>query len=137
VDAIRANGRAVPVEVNPRYTASVEVIERASEVRAIRLHADAASRGRLPEGVLLDQHHYGGKGILYALEETEISGSFSAHLDSINRSVSGCRIADIPATGERIGPGRPVVSLLADADDPQQAETKLQRLAVQLRSRLD
>ena len=40
---------------------------------------------------------------------------------------------DVVDVGERIRPGRPVVSLLVDADDPQQAETKLQRLAAQLR----
>ena len=41
MDAIQSGGQVVPLEVNPRYTASVEVIERVSGLQAIALHANA------------------------------------------------------------------------------------------------
>ena len=81
-------------------------------------------------------HRCCGKGILYATEATRISGRFSAQVAALNQAPMGCRIADIPAIGERIRSGRPIVSMLVDADEPRQAETKLQSLAEQLRSLL-
>ncbi len=48
VDAIIADEKVWPVEVNPRYTASVEVLERALAISAVGLHVAACRDARLP-----------------------------------------------------------------------------------------
>ena len=48
VDGIAAGGRFFPVEVNPRYTASVEIVERLHGLSAIAAHAAACRHDRLP-----------------------------------------------------------------------------------------
>jgi predicted ATP-grasp superfamily ATP-dependent carboligase len=136
VDAIQSRHDLWPVEVNPRYTASVEVIERATGVRAIARHArawtgqDPSSGGpNAPIGSV-------GKAILYATEKVYVSHRFTAAVERINRSESDWSVADIPVEGQRISSGRPVATLLVAADDAEHAVAKLEERAVQMRQLL-
>ncbi len=61
VDLVMAGGRLWTIEINPRYTASIEVLERASAVRTtsrrrsrllcVQAHVDACTRGILPQPI--------------------------------------------------------------------------------------
>jgi predicted ATP-grasp superfamily ATP-dependent carboligase len=57
IDFIRTPAEIWLLEVNPRYTASVEILERTSGRHFIALHAAACQYGRLPDRVRGDRFH--------------------------------------------------------------------------------
>jgi len=100
------------VEVNPRYTASMELVERAYGLNIFGLHL-AALEGRLPDWDLA-AHLEGpsfGKGIVYARRGVTMPDT-SGWLTSERR--------DIPFPGDRIEAGRPVCTVLAEGTDREQ-----------------
>ena len=111
VDLVIAEGRdgepcPFLVEVNPRYTASMELVERAYGLNVFSAHLDALE-GRLPDFSLAEhlEGHYLGKGIVFArktltMPETEDWGK------------RGRR--DIPFPGDRIEAGHPICTVLAE-----------------------
>ena len=103
VDAIRHDGRVHPVEVNPRYTASVEVLELALEVQALQLHCQACA-GQPIEVTVRPPHRLIGKAILYA------------PADLVFKAVPphGFSGADIPPTGAHIKQGHPVLTIIVN-----------------------
>ena len=102
VDAIKRQGRIYPVEVNPRYTASVEALEHALGYQAIRFHCDACT-GRLPDIGERVAGHLVGKAILFAPVDLIFTGCVE----------DGFAIADIPAQGTAIRQGQPILTVMA------------------------
>jgi predicted ATP-grasp superfamily ATP-dependent carboligase len=104
------DGRPSPflVEVNPRYTASMELVERAYGLGVFSLHLEAMA-GRLPGFSLRERlcvpGPYLGKGIVYARRTVIIPGT--DEWEKLGRR-------DIPFPGERIGAGHPVCTVLAE-----------------------
>jgi predicted ATP-grasp superfamily ATP-dependent carboligase len=110
-DFILKDGRVFLTEVNPRYSASMELIEKAYSMPVFDLHVRAITHGTLPEFDLAsvmraDTPRFYGKAILYA--EREIL------TPNTNRWLH-TRVRDIPRPGERISSGKPVCTLLAEA----------------------
>jgi len=112
VDLIVTDGpdgspRVFLVEVNPRYTASMELVERAYGLNVFSLHLEAMA-GRLPVFSLAEhvrsQGLYFGKGIVYARRAVTVP-------DTDGWTERGRR--DIPFPGERIEAGHPVCTVLA------------------------
>src|SRR5262249_20103845 len=69
VDCILRDDVPYPVEVNPRYTASVEVLEHATGVSALALHGAVFDWGReIPKGPAPPASTFVGKAILFARE---------------------------------------------------------------------
>jgi predicted ATP-grasp superfamily ATP-dependent carboligase len=124
VDLVIADGpddRPSPflVEVNPRYTASMELVERAYGLGVFSLHLEAMT-GRLPEFSLRERLHapgsYLGKGIVYARRTVTIPGTNG--WKKLGRR-------DIPFSGERIGAGHPVCTVLAEGRGRDTCWTRL------------
>ena len=112
VDALRAPGGITPVEVNPRYTASVEVLERALDVPAVRLHVEACA-GALPPHALAASRIRVGKAYLFAPRDLAVP-DLSALIG--NKATGGdLQIADIPAAGTGVAAGAPILTLLVRA----------------------
>ena len=105
VDAIKRQDGIYPVEVNPRYTASVEVLELALGCQAIKLHCDACNN-QLPD------HEEGGRGKLIG------KAILFAPVDFIFTKCAGkgFSIADIPAPGTAIKQGQPVLTVLVNGN---------------------
>lgn len=99
-------GEAVyPLEINPRYTASMELVERAHGINIFGSHL-AACRGRLPAFDL--GAHFGsgcfGKAVIFAQK------------DLVFRDPQwwfGRGARDLPFEGERIGRGKPVCTVFS------------------------
>lgn len=105
-----ADGRLRPflLEINPRYTGSMELIEWAYGLNIYSLHLEACD-GRLPEFTLsehLNEKFY-GKGIVFARQEIIIKNS--KDWPELGRR-------DIPFPGDRINQGHPVCTVLASGD---------------------
>jgi predicted ATP-grasp superfamily ATP-dependent carboligase len=96
------------LEVNPRYTGSMELIEWAYGLNIYTLHRDACD-GHLPDFTLLEQDEHGfyAKGIVFARQDVVIE-------NTENWLSSGRR--DIPFAGDRISQGHPVCTIFAQAD---------------------
>ena len=109
VDAVCDNGKIIPVEVNPRYTASVEVVELAMGVPLIEYHVRAC-RGQLPERMPMPEKLC-GKAVLFAPCDFEIGRDLYASKDNI--AGDSTRLADIPPRGAGIKNGHPLLTLLA------------------------
>lgn len=117
VDAIVNDEGVWPVEVNPRYTASVEILERALNFAAIRWHVEACRSGELPESGSatapkdgLDQF---AKAIVYATCEFAVDASVKRELCERNGEAQDPLVADIPTVGTSVGVGEPIVTVFA------------------------
>jgi predicted ATP-grasp superfamily ATP-dependent carboligase len=66
VDFIRTADELWPVEVNPRYTASIEVLERVMGSQFLAFHAAAYTSGLLPESPPSLRGDFAGKAVVYA-----------------------------------------------------------------------
>ena len=100
--------RSVPyaVEVNPRYCASMELVERARGISIFEVHARACA-GELPHFEITGPGPAGvlGKAIVFAREDVvpEETPHWLAHDD----------VRDVPPPGERIERGHPICTVFA------------------------
>ncbi|MGH7629138.1 MAG: ATP-grasp domain-containing protein [Gemmatimonadales bacterium] len=109
IDFVARDGVPWPIEVNPRYTASMELVERAHGVSVFELHARACA-GELPGFDSLVGRRLGavwGKAIVYATGDVTMR--------EIRRWWRDERVRDVPHPGERIARGRPICTLLGSA----------------------
>ena len=122
-DFILRNDRPVVVEVNPRYCASMELLEHASGRSVFALHL-AACRGELPERVG-EPTEVWGKAIVYASRTVTVP-------DTTEWLAQG--VHDVPHPGELIRAGHPICTVLASAPTRSRCETALQSEAARLRA---
>jgi predicted ATP-grasp superfamily ATP-dependent carboligase len=106
IDFIATGGVPCPIEVNPRYSASMELLERSRALSIFEVQ-ERACRGNLPKPV--EPAGVQGKAVVFARRNV-VMGDTREWLD--DRSV-----ADIPQPGERILPGRPICTVFASGDD--------------------
>lgn len=115
VDCIRRDDGPWPVEVNPRYTASVEVLECATGVPTLALHGGAFGASVVPpparstRGVV-------GKVILYAREAFHFPGSGPWRDVLANQQIPwDMALADIPNALNGIVAGKPIMTVMSRA----------------------
>jgi predicted ATP-grasp superfamily ATP-dependent carboligase len=123
VDAVLQGATLWPVEINPRYPASAEVLERALGLSAISLHVAACLDGKLPEnGSLPSPDSVAttcGKAILFARRKMVAP----ACLGDIAHQQSQCpwpQLADLPAEGTLNEPHSPVLTVFASGETETQ-----------------
>jgi predicted ATP-grasp superfamily ATP-dependent carboligase len=131
IDYVVRNGKPYPIEINPRYTASVEVLEHALGINALRLHQNVfEGRETKPERIVPKRKQYVGKVILFAKQALIVPGdaSWNAALD---QPIADLRsFADIPPPGQHLDKGRPIVSLFSRS-------TSMNRCLIILRRRVE
>jgi predicted ATP-grasp superfamily ATP-dependent carboligase len=158
---LAADGRAWILEVNPRYTASVEVVERASGVGVMAWHVAAVSGDgsalasaaspppsrRRGAGTIRESRargegggtvcgHY-GKAILFARQDVFVTTEFADW--ALERTAIPPRwpeLADLPRGGTRIFAGRPVVTVFAEGTSKDDVENLLRQDAAEIEQRL-
>lgn len=137
VDAIENQAGIWPVEVNPRYTASVEVLERGMSIHAIALHVTACRTGNLPTNVSKPSDFCCGKAVLFATHDITIGDDFPTYISRVNPGLDWPCIADMPRVGTMIQRGQPVISLFSRASTSSETLSKLRALADEVRLLLD
>jgi uncharacterized protein len=120
VDFVMSRGRPVPIEVNPRYTAAMELAERLYGISIARVHAEACA-GKLPSFAPEPRRTTVGKTIVYARTDTVIGDTTSWLADS--------SVRDIPLPGSRIAAGRPICTVFAEARTVAACEAALRERA--------
>jgi predicted ATP-grasp superfamily ATP-dependent carboligase len=114
-DFVLRGTRPVVVEVNPRYCASMELMERATGCSIFALHVDAC-HGRLPATPPPAPHGVWGKRIVYAPGDFRV-GDTSAWL------ARGWR--DVPVSDQAFAAGQPICTVLASAPATAECERRL------------
>jgi predicted ATP-grasp superfamily ATP-dependent carboligase len=129
VDAVVADRMVWPVEVNPRYTASVEILERANGRSLLACHAAACAGRVLPAEAAPAGHSHmetaWGKRILFARQDLKISRETAEHFLSAAGATSDPPLADIPPAGSKIATGHPILTVFASGKGLAEVETAL------------
>ncbi len=111
MDFILSKGEIYPIEVNPRYTAAMELVERAYGLAMFDLHVRAVTHGELPDFNLakarVKEHGFHAKTILYAKKTGHAP-------DTQSWMERGLR--DVPHPGEALLSGKPICTILASAE---------------------
>ncbi|MBX7168370.1 MAG: ATP-grasp domain-containing protein [Pirellulales bacterium] len=126
VDGVVQGDTYWPIEINPRYVASLEVLEMAGSVRqlgstsTIALHVDACADGKLPDAVPSTvELPWAGKRIVYAASALRVSSPVAqAWLES-------AQVADVPVAGSEIAAETPIATVLATGSSRQQVLERL------------
>ena len=126
VDFVLKDGLPWPVEVNPRYTASVEVLElalgRPFLIEHVRAFDPGRAEGLLPLAPPPSRCGVVGKGYVFAPAPCR----FPDRLRSWNDAGTP-RWADLPAPGSGFATGEPVLTLFARGMSRADCERRLQR----------
>jgi uncharacterized protein len=139
IDFIARDGVPFAVEINPRWSASVELVERAYGLPVFAAHAAACQDGSLPDFDLSALRRSGpamGKAIVFARSDVTVGDtrpwiggqwsvvggqwSLTSPATGHRPPIAGHRppatdhgIRDVPRPGERIPAGRPVCTIFA------------------------
>jgi len=126
IDFILAGGVPYLIEVNPRYTASMELFEGSTDANLLDIHLEALARGRLPSAPL-PLRRFLAKGILYATRSLAWSSPvIDAALD----------IRDRPVEGETFDRGQPICTLVVRGGSPEESRRCLAEAAHRVRRAL-
>jgi predicted ATP-grasp superfamily ATP-dependent carboligase len=146
VDMIVEGERVWTLEVNPRYTASVEIVDRYSGASSIAAHAAACGEGlgAGDEGtektsqfrVQSTVTSYHGKAVLYAKRDVVITPSFaqSSLAEALRRPWPA--LADVSPAGTVIEAGRPILTVFASGEATNDVEGQLRIRARELERQL-
>jgi predicted ATP-grasp superfamily ATP-dependent carboligase len=152
IDFIQRDGIPWPVEINPRYTASVEVLELADGISALSLHRQvfeafperhtsptpAPALCRNPK---TDSPGALGKAVLFARAPLVFpdDGHWKSYREECRETRSLWNIpafADIPPPGRRIEAGGPILTFFAEEESIPECLNRLREMARDLDRRL-
>jgi predicted ATP-grasp superfamily ATP-dependent carboligase len=124
IDFVARDGVPYAIEVNPRWSASMELVERAYGLSVFGAHAEACAAGALPTFDLARARRGAGaigKAVVFARRDV-VAGDTRAWLADPS-------VRDVPHPGERIQAGRPFCTVFAAARDAAACYTALVRRA--------
>ncbi len=139
------------IEVNPRYTASMEIVERVNGVQAMAAHAAAFSEGprTSDRGVAYSAPKptqprasspkplAHGKAILFAKRDITVPKQFAERALPEALRAPWPRLADIPTAGMPIEAGRPILTLFAEGATLDDVEYRLREQAMRIERALE
>jgi predicted ATP-grasp superfamily ATP-dependent carboligase len=108
IDFVLREGEPYVLEINPRYCASMELMERGGGISVFEAHVSACG-GALPSVDLASRGEVLGKAILYARRDVVVGDS--------RRWLVRDDVRDVPFPGERIRRGYPVCTVFARGAD--------------------
>jgi predicted ATP-grasp superfamily ATP-dependent carboligase len=134
VDFISHNDGPHPIEVNPRYTAAVEVVEHAAGVAVFREVPSPPAPLPSGKGAGGDGTCLIGKAVYYAPHTIHFppSGPWDDDLAGAFDPWRVPKFADIPEPASAIEPGAPVLTFFAAGSTPAEVRERLQSRAVEL-----
>jgi uncharacterized protein len=118
------------IEVNPRYTASMELIERAYGLSVFQLHVEAVLHGTLPQfrlESLLNVGGFFGKSILFSEKDAVVP-------ENLNWRAWDTK--DIPAPGEQLRKGSPICTIFAGQPSYDETFAELVRQTEMIKDRI-
>ena len=123
IDLIVANDRVWAIEVNPRYTASVEVLEQGLGRAVLADHLRACGVEPPAAGPIRRTSRFVAKEVLFARH----SARFTGRLTSCQGLDQFPEVADIPAPGTLLERGQPVLTVFGRGATPAACRRDLAR----------
>jgi predicted ATP-grasp superfamily ATP-dependent carboligase len=141
VDFVLDSEQVWTVEVNPRYTASVEIVERCTGARAIEAHVAACGdltfdSGRADDSPTCDGANCHGKATLFVNRDVVISQEFADYSIAESLRSPWPMLGDVSAAGTPIENGRPVLTIFASGTSVAEVERRLRERVVEVERRL-
>ena len=124
IDYIFADDVPWLVELNPRYTASVEVLEQAFGRALLAEHATACGHRAVTVRERPAPSHIIGKQIVYATRDMT-APLLDQLFEADGRALESPLIADIPASGSRIANGWPICTVFAEENSLGECRVEL------------
>jgi predicted ATP-grasp superfamily ATP-dependent carboligase len=112
----------VPIEVNPRYTASMELIDWAHERSAVYHHVRACTQRDYRPEITTTGLNSWAKAVLYADHGITVSESFLDYVREINRQTEIPGVKDFPSLNAQVPAGHPVITVFARGNSMTEAE---------------
>ncbi len=116
IDFLLTSDRVFPIEVNPRFVATLDTVERAYGMNLVRIHLDAC-QGILP-GQIPAPERVSIRKILFSEGERELRDDLS----SLSPAV-----ADIPVPPARFETGEAVISVFGEGKTEEEAREALDK----------
>jgi predicted ATP-grasp superfamily ATP-dependent carboligase len=114
------------IEINPRYPASAEIVERATSVGTVAAHASACCNGSFPSKTSENDRILHGKAILFARRPVTVSSEFEDRTRNPRRANLLPEFADLSSPGTRIDTARPVMTTFATGATSDEVMANLQ-----------
>jgi predicted ATP-grasp superfamily ATP-dependent carboligase len=133
VDLIHNRQGFWPIEINPRFTASMELYDWAYGGSIVGAHAAACRKGPLPEPPGAETRRF-GKAIVFARSALRAPDCL---WDRVRRHSAAERwpaVADVPVDRARIPAGGPIATVFAAGDSQQSVVALLRSRARWLRA---
>lgn len=124
IDFIVRDEVPVAIEINPRWCASMELVERHYGLSMFGVHAAACADGALPSFDLAAARHalsVLGKAIVFAPADV-VAGDTRAWLGDET-------VRDVPKPGERLAAGQPICTVFARGKDTHECRARLEKRA--------
>jgi predicted ATP-grasp superfamily ATP-dependent carboligase len=124
IDCVIKDEVPYAIEVNPRWCASMELVERQYGLSMFSAHAAACVDGTLPAFELArvrQIHSVIGKAIVFARKDV-VAGETRTWLGDET-------VRDVPKPGERLTRGQPICTVFAEGDSSEECLDALKRRA--------
>jgi uncharacterized protein len=129
IDFMVRRGRPVPLEVNPRYTAAMELAERRDRLSVFSAHV-AGCTNRLAElSIPSSRPGASGKALVFARRSVTVGDT--------RQWLRNPDIRDVPSSGSRIGRGSPICTVFATADTTDECHAALLRRAADIHTAVE
>ncbi|MCS5631946.1 MAG: ATP-grasp domain-containing protein [Pirellulaceae bacterium] len=135
VDLILHDDQLWLIEINPRYTASMELFESQFNRSMIQLHLDSFSKHPATFNRIDHANIHYGKAVLFARETTQVPNDFQ----SIWQAALNCQrptVADLPPIGAIVEAGHPLFTIFAHSGSTAETRAKLHQQATSFYNRL-
>jgi predicted ATP-grasp superfamily ATP-dependent carboligase len=132
IDFIASDGLPYAIEVNPRWCASMELVERAYGLSVFGAHAAACANGVLPEFDLFRARRGSaavGKAVVFARRDVAVGDT--------REWLADASVRDVPHPRERIPAGRAVCTVFATGREAASCHAALARRAERVYEELD
>lgn len=137
VDFVLAGQTVWVIEVNPRYPASMEVLELACGINAVALQQDAVAGALAPTCVRqMTPPRIVAKGILYASQRCKLRAAQPRDTQIFRpdgKLTDGPALADVPEPNTYFAPGDPVLTILESVGDAAEGYETLGTAAAKFR----
>ena len=120
VDFVAAADRFWAIEINPRFQATMDVVEKACGINLFQAHVDA-SRGILPHAYTGEYRQYAARKVIFADRDMTVKD------DLLKCGDVAAGIADIPAPGTVIEEGGAVLSVYGEGASRAEALESLDK----------
>jgi len=135
VDLILQDDQLWLIEINPRYTASMELFESQFDRSMIQLHLDSFSANPASFNRIAHAKMHYGKAVLFARATTQIPNEFQP----MWQAALNCQrptVADLPAIGATVLAGHPLFTIFARSESAARTKAKLHQQAATFYNRL-